>query len=79
MQMFEAWRSADVTSQYLSSIVYVCGCVLGVGGGVGVSVHVYTDKRHIALLGQNHLKPVLSLLEAWCGSTAATNPSPSCH
>lgn len=43
MQMFEAWRSADVTSQYLSSIVYVCGCVLG-GGGGRVSVHVYTDK-----------------------------------
>lgn len=58
----------------LSMCVGVCW-----GGGVGVSVHVYTDKRHIALLGQNHLKPVLSLLEAWCGSTAATNPSPSCH
>lgn len=74
MQMFEAWRSPDVASQYLSSIVSVCGCVLK-----GLSVHVYTDKRHTALLGQNHLKPVLSLLEAWCGTTAATNPSPSCH
>lgn len=39
MQMFEAWRSPDVASQYLSSIVCVCGCVLK-----GLSVHVYTDK-----------------------------------
>lgn len=39
MPMFEAWKSADVASQYLSGIVCVWGCVLG-----GVSVHVYTDK-----------------------------------
>lgn len=45
MQMFEAWRSADVTSQYLSSIVYVCGCVLG-GGGEGECPCIHRQMTH---------------------------------
>lgn len=51
--MFEAWRSADVASQYLSRILslslslslFVCVCEMGMG--------IYTDKWHKPYLYKN--------------------------
>lgn len=62
-------KGGEEVSIQMAEVLRECWCV------GDVRVHVSIDLWHTALFRQNHLKPLFSLLEAWCGTTAVTNPS----
>lgn len=62
-------KGGEEVSIQMAEVLRECWC------GGDVRVHVSIDLWHTALFRQNHLKPLFSLLEAWCGTTAVTNPS----